>query len=217
MRIGIVGTGNMGRAIGVLWAKAGHEVLFSHSRDPGKLDAAARQAGPSARTGSPAEAARFGDALLFAVAWPAVADAAAAVGAVAGKVVITCVSPLQPDFTGAAVGMPPPPGLDTSAAERLAAMLVGARVVESFNLTFAETLASPDRGFGGERPSLPYCGDDAGAKATAAALIRDCGYDPLDAGGLAAARSLELLASAWVQFAVASRRFPHLALRALTR
>lgn len=73
------------------------------------------------------------------------------------------------------------------------------------------------RQFGSDRPSVFYCGDEADAKAIAASLIKDCGYEPVDAGGLRVARSLESLATIWVQMALVSEMFPNLALNVLRR
>jgi predicted dinucleotide-binding enzyme len=118
-------------------------------------------------------------------------------GSFDSKPVLTCVSALRPDFSGVTVGLPT--DRTASVAEEIAARAPGARVVEAFNTTFAEVIA---RGPGfdglvkdGGPPSLFYCGDDAAAKDTAAALIRDCGFDPVDAGPLSVARSQETLAS----------------------
>jgi 8-hydroxy-5-deazaflavin:NADPH oxidoreductase len=78
-------------------------------------------------------------------------------------------------------------------------------------------LKSDSRQFGTDFPSVFYCGDDVGAKQIAASLIEDCGYKAVDAGNLLVARSLETLATAWVQFAVTSQLFPNLGLKALQR
>ncbi|NJR51142.1 MAG: hypothetical protein HC780_17755 [Leptolyngbyaceae cyanobacterium CSU_1_3] len=73
------------------------------------------------------------------------------------------------------------------------------------------------QGVWGDRPSIFYCGDDSDAKKTVAQLIEDCEYEAIDTGLLIVARSLETLAAAWVQFAVASQLFPNLGLKALRR
>lgn len=187
--------------------------MFSFSHDPERLRSLAAATGGVA--GTPAEAAAFGDVLILAVWFPQVEAALAAAGNIEGKTLVTCVSALQPDFKGEIFGMPTQ--LSQSAAESIAARLPGTDVVEAFNLTFAETLHAPNRDFGSERPSLPYCGDSLSAKQRVADLIRDCGYDPIDAGPLRTARSLETLASVWVQTAVVSNLFPQVALKFLRR
>jgi predicted dinucleotide-binding enzyme len=215
MKIGILGSGNMGAGLGLLWAKAGHEVIFSYSRDAAKLRQLAETAGPQAWVGTAAEAVAHSEVVMLAVALPLLEDAIAAGSPFDNKILITCVSGLRPDFTGQTIGLAT--DLTISVAEQVQQLAPQARVVEAFNLTFAEIIASESREFEGDRPSLFYCGDDAAAKATVAGLIEDCGYTAIDAGGLGVARSLETLATAWVQFAVASGQFPNLALKVLRR
>lgn len=108
------------------------------------------------------------------------------VGSWENKIFLTCMSGLKPDFTGQTIGIAT--DLNISVAERLAQLVSGAKVVEAFNITFAEILASDFRQFGNERPTVFYCGDDAESKAIAAQLIQDCGYDAIDAGGLRVSR-----------------------------
>ncbi|HSM80394.1 MAG TPA: NADPH-dependent F420 reductase [Nodosilinea sp.] len=213
MKIGILGSGNMGAGLGLLWAKAGHEVIFSYSRDGAKLKHLADLAGPRAQVGTPAAAVAQSEVVMLAVGLPLLEDAIAAGSPFDGKIIITCVSGLRPDFTGQTVGLATE--LTISVAEQVQQLAPQARVVEAFNLTFAEIIAAESRQLGGQRPSLFYCGDDGAAKATVAGLIEDCGYDALDAGGLRVARSLETLATAWVQFAVASGQFPAVGLKVL--
>src|SRR5215510_12492371 len=104
MNIGIVGAGNMGVAMGRIWARGGHGVLFSFSKNAASLQAAADAAGPNARTGTPAQAAAFGDVVLLAVPWGAVDDALRAAGKLQDKVLLSCVNALKPDLSGLAVG-----------------------------------------------------------------------------------------------------------------
>lgn len=215
MKIGIIGAGNMGAAIGRLWAKAGHDVIFSYSRDEQKLRQLAASAGATAKAGTPQEAVAQSDVILIAVWVPSLADVIQSVGSLDGKIIITCVSGLTPDFTGQTIGLAT--DLTTSVAETIQQLAPSAQVVEAFNTTFAEIIASDSRQFGSDRPSIFYCGDDLTAKQTVAQLIDDCGYEAIDAGRLMVARSLETLATAWVQFAVASQLFPNLGLKALQR
>jgi len=215
MKIGIIGSGNMGGSLGKIWARKGHEVIFSFSQDPTKLDALAQSGGSGARAGTPRQAAEESEVVLISVWPPALPQALEAAGPLTGKIVITCMSGLKPDFTGQTVGLPT--SRTFSMAEELAQLVPGAKVVEAFNITFAETLASDSRSFGGEHPSIFYCGEDTEAKAVVSRLIADADYEPVDAGGIRTARSLETLASAWVQFAAVSGLFPELALKALRR
>ncbi len=215
MNIGIIGSGNMGSALGKIWAKQGHQVVFSYSRDPAKLETIAAIAGANARVGTPQQAVESSDVIMMTLQPFVLEEVLSAISSLENKIVITCMSGLKPDFSGQTIGIAT--DLKLSVAERLAQLAPGAKVVEAFNITFAEILASESRQFGNEHPTVFYCGDDADAKAIVAQLIEECGYDAIDAGGLMVARSLETLATAWVQFAVASNLFPNIGLKALRR
>jgi hypothetical protein len=186
MRIGILGAGLMGGKLGTIFARAGHEVVFSYARSRKKLEKLAREAGAKARAGTPAEAAREADALLLAVHWSRVDDVLQQAGDLSGKVIVSCTLPMNADDTDLVVAH------TSSGAEELAKKAPGARVVSAFGTVPSEVL------FGvfearrkAKRPSLVYCGDDQGAKEVAAGLIRDVGFDPVDAGPLRTARYLE--------------------------
>src|ERR671938_1927645 len=99
MRVGILGSGLMGAKLGTIFARAGHEVVFSYARSMAKLTRLARDAGANARAGTPAEAARDADALLLAVHWSRVDDVLRQCGDVAGKIILTCSLPMKDDDT----------------------------------------------------------------------------------------------------------------------
>lgn len=186
MRIGILGSGLMGGKLGTLFARAGHEVVFSYARSDRKLKRLAREAQGNARAGTPAEAAREADALLLAVHWSRIDDVFKHVGDVTGTVIVSCSLPMNADNTGLVIAH------TSSGAEALAKRVPKARVVSAFNTVPSEVL------FGvfaarrnATRPSLVYCGDDARSKRVAAELIRDVGFDPIDAGPLQIARYTE--------------------------
>src|SRR5256886_11405082 len=100
MRIGILGSGLMGAKLGTIWARAGHEVVFSYARSEQKLKTLAREARGNARAGTPGEAAREADALLLAVHWSRVDDVLKQAGDVSGKVIVSCSLPMNADDTG---------------------------------------------------------------------------------------------------------------------
>lgn len=185
MKVGIVGAGNMGSNLGNLFAKHGHEVMFSFSHDPQRIQQAVTNAGPNARSGTPEQAARFGDIVLLAVGWGAVKEALQATGSLDGKTLISCVNPLTPDFTGLVVGT------TTSGAEEIAKLVPNAHVVEAFLNVFAGILQSGTMLFGADVPSVFYCGDDASSKSAVAKLITDIGLEPVDSGPLKNARFVE--------------------------
>lgn len=182
MHIGVIGSGLMGSALGTSWAHAGHDVVFSYSRQSHKLEALAQTAGHGARAASTAEAARA-EVILIAVLWRLLDDALAQAGSLHGKTVINCMLPMAEDDESLAVGF------NTSGAEILAHK-TGARVVGTFNTVWSNVIRAR-MSAQDTPPSLFYVGDDADAKATAARLIRDANFDPVDAGGLENARLLE--------------------------
>ena len=186
MRVGILGSGLMGGKLGTIFARAGHEVVFSYARSEKKLEKLARDAGGKARAGTPAEAVQQADALLLAVHWSRVDDVLKQAGNLAGKIVVSCSLPMNDDDTALVVTN------TSSGAEKLAKRIPKARVVSAFNTVPSEVL------FGvyearrkATRPSLVYCGDDSRSKRVAAELIRDVGFDPVDAGPLRIARYTE--------------------------
>lgn len=186
MRIGILGSGLMGGKLGTLFARAEHDVVFSYARKRSKLEKLARKAGKNARAGTPREAAQAADVLLLAVHWSRVDDVLSRAGDVSGKVIVSCSLPMNDDDTALAVAH------TSSGAEKLAKKARGARVVSAFGTVPSEVLfAVFEARNGGARPSLVYCGDDGDAKATAARLISDVGFDPVDAGPLEVARYME--------------------------
>jgi 8-hydroxy-5-deazaflavin:NADPH oxidoreductase len=195
--------------------QSGHQVIFSYSRDFQKLQDLALTAGGNASVGTPQEAVAKSGIVLLAVWVPSLEAIIGEIDDWDGKILMTCVSGLQPDFTGETIGIKT--DLKLSVAEMIQQLAPSARVVEAFNTTFAEIVASDSRHFGEEYPSIFYCGDDSDAKQTVAELIEACGYEAVDAGDLKIARSLETLATAWVQFAVSSGLFPNLGLKALRR
>src|SRR5438046_821928 len=99
MRIGILGSGLMGAKLGTIFARAGHEVVFSYARSEQKLKRLARKAGGKARAGTPREAAQGADALLLAVHWLRFDDVLKQAGDLSGKVVVSCSLPMNADDT----------------------------------------------------------------------------------------------------------------------
>jgi len=186
MRIGILGSGLMGAKLGTLFARAGHQVVFSYARSERKLKRLAREAGANARAGTPADAARDADALLLAVHWMRIDDVLQQAGDIDGRVIVTCCLPMSEDNSGLVIAH------TSSGAEDLARRYSTCPVVSAFGTIPSEVL------FGvyearrrSKRPSLIYCGDHRKANALAATLIRDIGFDPVDAGPLRSSRFSE--------------------------
>ena len=184
MHIGILGSGRMGANLGTTWSRAGHDVVFSYSRDERKLARLAREA--KAKAGTPAAAAREADALLLAVHWSRLDDVLSQAGDLSGKTIVSCSLPMNADDSELVVAH------TSSGAEELAKQVPAAHIVSAFSTVPSEVLfavfAARRRA---NRPNVVYCGDDAKSKKVAARLIRDAGFDPVDAGPLRIARAIE--------------------------
>jgi 8-hydroxy-5-deazaflavin:NADPH oxidoreductase len=179
MKIGIIGAGSLGSALGERLGRAGHEIMF------GGGDTAREVAsGMAAGVGSNSDAAAFGDVVVLAVPFAAV-EAALDDAATEGRVHWSCVNALRHDMSGLAVGF------DTSAAEQVARHAHGARVVAAIP-PFAQAIASGTLAYDeGLAPSVFLCSDDPAAKQVVERLVRDLGAHPVDAGQLSAARLVE--------------------------
>jgi 8-hydroxy-5-deazaflavin:NADPH oxidoreductase len=208
MRIGILGSGLMGGKLGTLFARGGHEVVFSYARSTEKLKRLAKDAQGNARAGTPRDAAQDADALLLAVHWSRIDDVLSQTVDLSGKVIVTCSLPMNADNTGLVIAH------TSSGAEVLAKKVPKARVVCAFNTVPSEVLFSvfEARRKAG-RPSLVYCGDDSRSKGIAAELIRDVGFEPVDAGPLRIARYTESFALLVGQLAYEGEMGPELAYR----
>jgi predicted dinucleotide-binding enzyme len=208
MRIGILGSGLMGGKLGTIFARAGHEVVFSYSHSKAKLEKLARDAGGRASAGTPAQAAKDADALLLAVHWSRIDDVLKKAGDVSGKVIVTCSLPMNADDTGLVIAN------TSSGAEKLAKKKPKAHVVSAFNTVPSEVLFGVFEKKGtGTRPSIVYCGENAKAKKVAAQLISDAGFEPIDAGPLRIARYTEPFTLLVAQLAYEGDRGPAMAYR----
>jgi predicted dinucleotide-binding enzyme len=208
MRIGILGSGLMGAKLGTIFARAGHEVVFSYARSNDKLKKLAREAQGKARAGTPGEAATEADALLLAVHWSRVEDVLKQAGDLSRKVILTCSLPMDAGNTKLIIAN------NSSGAEELAKKVPRAKIVCAFNTVPSEVLFGVyEEKRKATRPSLVYCGDDQSAKDVAAKLIRDVGFDPVDAGALRIARYTEPFALLVAQLAYEGEGGPELAYR----
>src|SRR5271154_107892 len=123
MRVGILGSGLMGGKLGTLFARAGHEVVFSYSQSQAKLNNLALESKGNARAGTPRDAAENADAILLAVHWSRIDDVLDQAGDLSGKVIVSCSLPLNADNTELVVAH------TSSGAEVLAEKVPNARVV----------------------------------------------------------------------------------------
>ena len=185
MKIGIIGSGQQGGSLGLNWARAGHEVVFS-SRHPETLADLVASAGPKARAAMPPEAATFGDVVLIAVPYGALPEVGKSYAPLMkGKVVIDCGNARE-DRDGAIARDVEARGTGTVSAE----LLPGVRLVRAFNaLSFQQVRKEAYRA--GERIGIPIAGGDAAAVAVTVQLVRDAGFDPVVVGGLDRAREFD--------------------------
>jgi 8-hydroxy-5-deazaflavin:NADPH oxidoreductase len=183
MKIGIVGSGNVGGTLGGVWAKAGHEVMFS-SRNLEHDKALAAQLGANARAGTPREAAAFGEVVMVSVPYRALPEVGKELGELLkGKVVIDTCNPFV-GRDGEIATWARQKGAGLASAE----LLRGARLVRAFNAIGSARMGSAHEQPG--RVGMPIAGDDGEAVALASRLIRDIGYEPVLIGGLAMGRHL---------------------------
>ena len=182
MRIGFIGSGRQGGAMGILFAKAGHQVFFS-SRHPEQLKDLVAKAGPNARAGLPQEAAAFADVVVIAVPYGALPQVGKDYAAqMKGKVVIELGNPRE-DRDGPMANDAIAKGTGVASAS----YLPGVRLVRAFNaLSFVQVERDAHRA--GEKLGIPVAGDDPAAVKTVVQLVIDAGFDPVVTGNLATAK-----------------------------
>jgi 8-hydroxy-5-deazaflavin:NADPH oxidoreductase len=194
MKVGILGSGEVAKSLAGGFLKHGHDVVLG-TRDPSKLAAWQKQ-NPRARVASFADAARSGELAVLAVKGSAALEALQIAGAqaLAGKVVIDTCNPIA--------DAPPAHGvlrfftsLDDSLLERLQKAFPDLRLVKAFNSVGSARMVNPQ--FGGVRPSMFICGNDAAAKQAVARVLDQFGWESEDMGGAEAARAIEPLCMLW--------------------
>jgi hypothetical protein len=196
MKIGIIGSGNVGGALGTRWAQIGHNVVFG-SRNPGAddLKQVVAKAGTTARATTLQEAATGSEILMLATPWPATKQVVEGLGDLGGKILIDATNPLLPNLQGL------DQGTTTSGGEQVARWAKNAKVVKAFNSVGSNIMERP--AFGSERPVLFYCSDYADAKKIVDNLASEIGFEAMDAGPLTQARVLEPFALLWISLAFA--------------
>jgi NADPH-dependent F420 reductase len=208
MRIGVLGTGEVGRRLAQGFSSRGHDVVIG-SRDPDKpeLREWLSSDGAGVQPGTFAEAADHGELIVLAVLGNAAEQAIAEAGAqnFSGKVVIDAMNPL--DFSG---GFPPKLSItgEDSLGERVQRVLPDAKVVKAFN-----TIGNPyfvDPRFSEGDPTMLIAGNDEGAKQTVRDVLREFGWsDTVDIGGIEGSRELEAICIAWVKIGGARGAWDH--------
>ncbi len=206
MKISFLGYGNMAAALGARWV--GEHELFVGGRDASKAKALADKLGHGTKSGSEADAAKFGEVIVLATTHEATFDAMTAAGgasAFAGKVIIDINNPVV-DYQAGDFLVKSYEG--KSLAEAIASAAPAARVVKAFNMCQARVWGMDPPLFDGRRLVTLFCGDDAEAKGQVATLIEAVGSEPVDVGELKYARLLEASAALVIKFLM-SGRDPH--------
>jgi hypothetical protein len=208
MKLAILGAGVVGSALASAWAKRGHEVCFGARNTGSDKVVKALAAVAGAKSAAIAEAVKWGDVAVLATPWGGTEEALKAAGGFGGKALLDATNPLTPTF-GLALGY------TTSGGEQVQAWASDAKVVKIFNSTGFDNMASTAYPQG--KPAMLYCGNDAEAKAKAAALAADIGFEPLDLGGLDGARHLEPYAMVWIKLALVQKMGRNIAFSLMRR
>ncbi len=206
VHVGILGSGPVGQTLAKGFLRLGYEVKIG-TRDAGKLKDWLEGDGKGATTGSPGEAATFGDMIVLAASWNGVENILSLAGAdnMAGKVLIDVTNPL--DFSK---GPPPRPALayPSSAGEAVQNWVPKARVVKAFNILTASNMIDARLQEG--VADLFIAGNDPAAKAEVAALASAWNWNSVnDMGDISQAYWVESLAMIWIQFGFHHNHWTH--------
>jgi 8-hydroxy-5-deazaflavin:NADPH oxidoreductase len=210
MEISILGAGSVGSALGRSWAKKGHTVIFGvRDVNAPKVQTLLTEIGTNAQAAPLAEVADRAEVVVLTVTWEAMPEVVRTVGKLNGKILLDCTNPLIGNQLDAAMN------LSQSGGEQVAAWFPNAKVVKILNQIGWETMANPQ--YGSESATMFYAGNDADAKQIAAQLAAELGFEPVDAGTIAASKFLETLAIFWGQLAYGQGMGRNIAWRLLQR
>ena len=185
--VALIGTGNVGAALGRRFAEHGHKIVYG-SRNPAAADVRelVTVTGHGAVAVTQAEAAAQADIVILAVPWSAAEDVVRALPSLRGKIVVDPTNPRVQASDGFADY---PPQLEDSNAEKIARLAPGAQVVKAFSTLGFETMLDPK--VAGGPVTVPIVGDDRAAKERVAVLAREIGLEAIDVGPLRHARIIE--------------------------
>lgn len=209
MKIAFIGAGNVGAPLAGHLAEAGHEVVLAESGRGSGEAALARS--PRLRASPLEEAIAHAEVVFLATPFGANEGILTPIAPrLAGKVLVDCTNPVGPGLSH---------GLrsERSGSALVQSLVPEARVVKAFSIYGFENLEDPRYPGYDVRPAMLFCGDDPHAKALVAQLIHDCGFEPLDVGGLAQALHLEHMTLLWVRLVRAQGHTPGLVWAALQR
>lgn len=199
MKVGILGSGDVGRALALAFKSEGHEVMIATRDVESKKAAELSELG--LKVGSFADTAKFAELVVLCTLWTGVESAVQLIGPdnLAQKVVIDVTNPL--DMSS---GMPPSLliGRDDSAGEQVQRWLPKAKVVKAFNTVGNAHMYKPN--FTEGKPTMFYCGNDAGAKEVVKTILLSFGWQACDIGDITGSRELEPMCILWVKIGLQS-------------
>jgi predicted dinucleotide-binding enzyme len=211
MQITFIGAGRVGAALAVRLAAADHTVTLAATAGGSASLTAALARSPRLTARPLLEAVAAAEIVVLAVPFGAVAEVVGPLAtALAGKVLVDCTNPVGPGLTHGLASA-------ESGSARLQALAPAAHVVKAFSIYGFENLEDPSYPDYDVAPAMLYCGDHAPAKAQVAELVRACGFEPLDVGGLVQALHLEHMTLLWVRMVRAGGAPPGLVWAALQR
>lgn len=214
MNVGVLGTGEVGRALGSAMIALGHNVKMGsrESTNPKMLEWVGKS-GAHASGGTFLEAAKFGEIVFLCTLWTGTENALKLAGTenLAGKVVIDTTNPLifEPGKLPALAL-----GHKDSGGEQVQRWLPGSRVVKCFNIVGNAHMFRPV--FPGGTPTMFLCGNDSGARKTVVDLLTQFGWESIEVGGIEGSRLLEPLCILWVQYGIQTGSWNH-AFKLLTK
>jgi predicted dinucleotide-binding enzyme len=195
MKIGVLGSGDVGKILAGGFLKHGHDVMIG-TRTSSSLADWVKQ-NPKGRVGGFADTAKFAEMVVLAVKGTVASDALRAAGAanLAGKTVMDATNPIAdaPPVNGVLKFFT---NLDESLMERLQREFPNARFVKAFNSVGNSLMVNPQ--FSGGKPTMFICGNDEAAKRTVRSILDQFGWETADMGKAEAARAIEPLCMLWL-------------------
>lgn len=179
MKIGVIGSGNIGGTAAKLFAKAGHEVAISNSRGPESLKSFVTSVDPYIKASTVEDAIKFGEVILLAIPWRRRQDLLSVSNLLDGKIVIDAMNPYSENFEVIDLG-------NSTSTEEVLKQIPNSRLIKAFNTIYYEDLrtkGNPNTPIE-DRFTIFVAGDDSNAKATVSKLIEDIGFAPVDTGSM---------------------------------
>lgn len=211
MNIAFIGTGQVGAPLAAHLAEAGHSVVLAESKESSASVSAALARSKRLSSLPIADAVRGADIVIVAIPFAANESVLRPLAdLLVGKVIVDCTNPVGPGLRH---------GLQSerSGAEFVQSIVPGASVVKAFTIYGFENIENPSYPAYNVKPAMLFCGDDRSAKERISTLIRDCGFEPIDVGGLIQALHLEHMTLMWVRMVRVQGHSPNLVWGALTR